>query len=78
MADIKMSKEQFAAALECKTVDELIAYCKQQGYELEREDAEKFLAQNAEGELNIDSLENVAGGLCAGAISCGCLGIGFA
>ncbi len=78
MAEVKMTKEQFAGALQCKNADELIAYCASLGYTLTNEDAEKFLSQNDERELSVDNIENVAGGLCAGAVSCGCLGIGLA
>ena len=78
MAEVKLTKEQFAKAAECKTADELIAYCKNLGHELCREDAEKFLSQSAERELTVEDVENTAGGVCAGAISCGCLGIGLA
>lgn len=78
MSDIKMTKEQFVGALQCKTADELIAYCKEQGFALSHEDAEKFLSQYLERELSVENIENVAGGICAGAVSCGCLGIGFA
>jgi hypothetical protein len=73
-----MSKEEFVGALDCKTADDLIAYCSERGHELSRDDAEKFLAVNEEQELTVDNIESVAGGLCAGAISIGCLGIGFA
>jgi hypothetical protein len=78
MAEVRMTKEQFVGALECKTADELISYSEKHGYELSQEDAEKFLAQNKEQELTADNIENVAGGLCGAAVSCGCLGIGLA
>ena len=78
MAEVKLTKEQFVKAAECKTADELIAYCKSLGYDLSREDADKFISQSADRELTVDDVENTAGGICAGAVSCGCLGIGFA
>ena len=78
MAEVKLTKEQFVKAAECKTADELIAYCKSLGYDLSREDADKFILQSADRELTVDDVENTAGGFCAGAVSCGCLGIGFA
>lgn len=78
MADLKLTKEQFAKAMECQSAQELVDYCKWLGLDLPLEDAEKFISQNAESELSVDNIENVAGGVCAGALSCGCLGIGLA
>ncbi len=78
MDEVKLTREQFAKAAECKTPEELIAYCKELGYNLSQEAAEKFLAQSGDQELTVDDVENLAGGICAGAVSCGCLGIGLA
>jgi predicted ribosomally synthesized peptide with nif11-like leader len=78
MSEVKLTKEQFSGAIQCNTADELIAYCKELGYDLSREDAEKFISQSAERELAVDNIENVAGGtFCAGALCLGCLGIGI-
>jgi predicted ribosomally synthesized peptide with nif11-like leader len=78
MSEVRMTKEEFAGALECKTADELVAYSKEHGYDLSQDDAEKFLSQTKEQELSVDNIEDVAGGLCAGAVSIACLGIGLA
>ena len=70
-------KELFLKALECKTADELVAFCKENGKEITTEDAEKFLAQTKDKELSIDSIENVGGGqTCVGALSIPCVGVG--
>ena len=75
---MQLNQEQFAKACECKTAEELIAYAKELGFDLPKDAAEKFLAQVADQELNVNDVENVAGGLCAAAISIGCLGPGVA
>ena len=75
---MQLTKEQFAKACECKTADELIAYAKELGFDLPRDAAEKFLAQMADQALDVNDVENVAGGVCGAAVSIGCLGPGIA
>ena len=77
--DVKISKELFARALECKNVDELLAFCKKENIQLSKEDAEKFLAQVNDQELELNAVSNVAGGeFCVGAVSgTFCVGIGI-
>ena len=78
MSEVKITKELFAQAIQCKDADELIALCKENGIELTMEQAEKFLTQVKEQELTLDNIEDVAGGqFCAGAVSIPCLGIGI-
>ena len=65
MAEIdrsKLTKQQLEKALECKTADELIALAKAEGYEITKEEAEAYLAEMANLEMDSKDLEKVAGG----------------
>ena len=53
-----------AKAVQCRNADELIALAKTRGMELTREDAEAYMAELADFELDADTLQNVAGGGC--------------
>ena len=46
------------------TADELIALAKTGGYELTKEEAEAYMAEMEDVELDSDALKQVAGGLC--------------
>ena len=60
----KITKEMVAKALECKTADELIALAKTYGFTLTKEEAEAYLAEFEDMELDSAALEKVAGGSC--------------
>ena len=51
-------------AMQCKTADELIALAKAGGYEITKEEAEAYMAELADVELDEKQLKNVAGGGC--------------
>ena len=53
-----------AKALQCKSADELIALAKTGGYELTKEEAEAYMADMADFELDTTSLKTIAGGKC--------------
>ena len=77
MAELKVSKEFFLEASACKTVEDLLALCKEKGVTLSQEEAETFLAQVKESELSIDNIETVSGGqFCVGAVSVPCVAVG--
>ena len=59
----ELTKEMFVKAMQCETADELIALAKTGGYELTKEEAEAYLAELDDYELDEDTLKNVAGGL---------------
>ena len=59
----ELTKEQLSKALECKTADELIALAKAEGYDITKDEAEAYLAEMANMELDNKDLEKVAGGL---------------
>ena len=60
----ELTKEMLAKAIQCKTTDELIALAKAGGYEVTEEDAEAYLKELEDVELDTDVLQNVAGGGC--------------
>ena len=58
----ELSKEMVMAAMQCKDADELIALAKTDGYDITKEEAEAFLAELDDVELDDKTLKNVAGG----------------
>lgn len=61
---IVVTKEQIQKAMACETVEELMALAKAEGIELTQEEAEAYMAEMADVELDSDALKNVAGGVC--------------
>ena len=51
-------------ALQCKTTDELMALAKAEGVVLTKDEAEAYMAELADIELDSKELKNVAGGDC--------------
>ncbi len=60
----ELTKEQIAKAMSCETVEELMELAKAEGIELTKEEAEAYLAEIEDVELDSDALKNVAGGVC--------------
>ena len=60
----KLTKEMLEKALKCKTPEELIYLAKTEGYEITRDEAQAYLAEAEDVELDISTLEKVAGGDC--------------
>ena len=60
----ELTKEQIAKAMACETAEELKALAKSEVIELTKEEAEAYLAEMDDMELDSDALKNVAGGLC--------------
>ena len=56
------TKEMIAKALQCETPDELIALANSEGIELTKEEAEAYLVELEDFELDSDVLQKVAGG----------------
>ena len=59
-----ITKEMLQKAMQCKDADELIALAKTGGIELTKEEAEAYLAELADVELDAEKLKAVAGGVC--------------
>ena len=60
----EMTKEQIAKAMSCETVEELMEFTKSEGIELTKEEAEAYLTEMEDVELDSDVLTKVAGGRC--------------
>ena len=68
----ELTKEQIQKAMTCKTAEELMALAKAEGVELTKEEAETYMAEMEDVELDSDALKNVAGGAkaCYGVDGC--------
>ena len=60
----ELTKEMIAKAMQCETAEELIALAKTGGIELTKEEAEAYLAELDDYELDGEDLKQVAGGMC--------------
>ena len=60
----ELTKEQIQKAMACETAEELMALAKAEGIELTKEEAESYLAELEDFELDGDMLKRVAGGGC--------------
>ena len=58
----EITKEMLEKAMQCKTADELMALAKSEGMEITREEAEAYLAEMDDVELDDTALQQVAGG----------------
>ena len=61
---IVVTKEQIEKAMACETAEELMELAKEVGIELTKEEAEVYLAELEDFELDGDVLKQVAGGGC--------------
>ena len=59
----KITKEMLLKAAECKSADELIALAKKAGVEITKAEAEAYLAELENRELDSKALDKVAGGI---------------
>ena len=57
-----LTKEQIQKAMACKTADELMKAAKAEGYEITKEEAEAYIAEIADVELDEKTLAEAAGG----------------
>ena len=60
----KLTKEMLAKAANCTSADELIALAKTEGMEITKAEAEAYLAEMDNVELDNAVLDKVAGGGC--------------
>ena len=58
----KITKEMLFKAMKCETADELMTLAKAEGFTLTKEEAEAYLAELENMELDEATLEKVAGG----------------
>ena len=60
----EITKEMVMKAMQCETAEDLIAFAKSEGIELTQEEAEAYLAELEDVELDETLLNHVAGGQC--------------
>jgi len=60
----EITNEMIAKAMQCKDADELMALVKGKGLDITREEAEAYLAELDDVELDTTQLKKVAGGAC--------------
>ena len=58
----ELTKEMIAKAMQCETADDLVALAKSEGIEITKVEAEAYLAEMDDVELDSDTLKQVAGG----------------
>ena len=58
----ELTKEQIKKAMACENADELMALAKSEGIELTKEEAEAYMAELTDFELDEAALKKVAGG----------------
>ena len=66
----EITKEMIEKAMQCKTAEDLIAYAKTEGVELSKAEAEAYLNEMNDCELNEASLKKIAGGDCYAVDGC--------
>jgi hypothetical protein len=60
----ELTQEMIKKAMQCKDADELVALAKAEGKEITKEEAEAYLAEMDDCELDGEILQKVAGGGC--------------
>ncbi|MBR4376700.1 MAG: Nif11-like leader peptide family RiPP precursor [Spirochaetia bacterium] len=58
----KITKEMMDKAAQCETAEQLIALAKAAGIEITKDEAEAYMTELENFELNIEELDKVAGG----------------
>ncbi len=61
----ELTKEMVAKAMKCETAEDLIALVKAEGIDMTKEEAEAYLAERDDVELDDTALQQVAGGTCS-------------
>ena len=60
----ELTKEQIQKAMACETAEELMATAKAMGYEVTKDEADAYLTELSDFELDSEALTKVAGGRC--------------
>ena len=62
--ELVITKEMLQKAMQCENADELLKLAEAEGYDVTKEEAEAYMAELADFELDGEQLKNVAGGGC--------------
>lgn len=60
----EITKEMIAKAMQCETAEELMELAKAQGFAITKEEAEAYLTEFKDIELDGSHLRQIAGGMC--------------
>jgi len=60
----ELTNEQIMKAMRCKNADELMKLAKAEGFDITKDEAEAYMAELSDVELDNDALKKVAGGDC--------------
>ena len=60
----ELTKELIQKAMNCETAEELMATAKTMGYEMTKDEADAYLTELSDFELDSEALTKVAGGGC--------------
>ncbi len=60
----ELTNEQIMKAMRCKNADELMKLAKAEGFDITKDEAEAYMAELADVELDGKELRSVAGGGC--------------
>ena len=66
----ELTKEMIEKAMQCKTADELIVLAKTGGYEITKDEAEAYMTELTDVELDEVALKKIAGGDCYAVDGC--------
>jgi predicted ribosomally synthesized peptide with nif11-like leader len=66
----ELTKEQIEKAIACKTADELLSLAQAEGYEMTKDEAEAYIAEMADYELDDETLKSAAGGETCWTLKC--------
>ena len=58
----EISKEMVMKAMQCKNADELMALAKANGFDITKDEAEAYMAELADYDLDEEKLQAIAGG----------------
>ena len=60
----ELTQEHILKAMKCRTADELMKLAEAEGYEMTKAEAEAYMAELADFELDDGVLSKAAGGIC--------------
>ena len=66
----EITEEMIEKAMQCKTAEDLIAYAKTEGVELTKAEAEAYMTELTDVELDEAALKKIAGGDCYAVDGC--------
>ena len=66
----EITEEMIEKAMQCKTAEDLIEYAKTEGVELSKAEAEAYMTELTDVELDEEALKKIAGGDCYAVDGC--------